>query len=1091
MNFSIPIYVERRDEKYRLRPLFVNEIVVEHRDLDRGLASLTDKVRKELRKLNKKSYHDKLARYSFSPDLEEQHLELKVYLNKQPLQLKLLLVTLRQQGCRLVYVPALEDLYFDLAKNEDLRERAQAVLAEYFHTLAKEQKESKPLPEFSKHASLMQIDLNIGLTKVAPLPKESERERFFFLGSREEMSGEEELEQVGRCLDWDYPDGLSRAFLREAELEELERALNDSRRRPVALIGPMQVGKSALVHEYVYRRVKERGRVQKERQVWNLSPQRLISGMSYVGQWEERVLAILKEARKRKHVLYFDEFLGLYQAGVSASSDLNVANVMRPHIEQREVTLLAEMTPENFRILQEQDRSFADLFYLIHVKEPSLEQNLKILMRLIRELEGLHRCEFHPEALPLIIDLQRRYARQAAFPGKAARFLEELAVKHQKKKIHSETVLDDFHLTSGLSLALLDDRISLTRSEVFDALKQQVIGQQEALAAMADTVSIAKARLNDPTRPLASLLFLGPTGVGKTQCAKALAAYLFGDEKRLLRFDMNEYVEAGAVSRLVGTFRQPEGLLTSTIRHRPFAVILLDEIEKAHPDVFDLLLQVLDDARLTDALGRTADFSNAIIILSSNLGVRDSGSKIGFHEIEAGEMASSFLKAAEDFFRPEFFNRLDRIIPFSSLSAEEIERICRLLLEQVLQREGLVRRKCLLDIDPQVLKHVAREGYQPQLGARALKRAIERRISRPVAAKLAGMNPERPTVISIRQQRQGVAIHAEELQDAPPQQPQKLLDLNKGTRQILSAVEAVLERIDREMDAFRPQQYINPTELSSEQKFYYEVHERMAEIRQARESHILGKGRQPVSFSRIPQKSLKARQSRKRMQRLYGEGPSMQELWSARNMRDYLDSLVPDNTYSQMTQPQLNLLTILQQTVLLQAIVSVGLEGVYQRVMLRVRGLGEGVERKKTFLESYQGELAENLGLHSQCLEDSQLFLEGPLAYRLLSSEAGSHLFTKPHGGFELLCLSVTEIDENDKIPTAVSGPETEQLFPAVLRIYDQEMILDLRSGALLKSDTLSASEHRSLLIGQLPIPEELIDEVPDRPHSDEPNDNI
>lgn len=573
------------------------------------------------------------------------------------------------------------------------------MLTEYFRKSAQEENNKPENTSLKEKAWIMSIDLDVAIRHVVPKPREQDDDKFVILGGCGEVRGDEELETVGRCLDWQYPDGLSRAFLREREIDELRHVLTDGRRRPVALIGPLQVGKTAIIHEHVRRVIQARGGRSRDRQFWNIAPQRLISGMSYIGQWEERILAILKETRKRKHVLYFDEFLGLYQAGVSASSNLNVANVLKPYVEQRDVSILAEMTPEHFQVLQELDRGFADLFHLIHVREPGKHDTQKILIKIIRELEGRHNCEFNPGVLPMVMDLQRRYARHLAFPGKAAGFLEQLAVKYQNETITPQSVLDEFHLKSGLSLAILDDRVSLVRSDVVERLQRMVISQQEAINAMADIVSIAKAKLNDPTRPLASFLFLGPTGVGKTQCAKALATYLFGDQERLLRFDMNEYIDPGAAARLVGTFRQPEGLLTSAIRQSPFSVLLLDEIEKAHPNVFDLLLQVLDDGRLTDALGRTADFTNTIIILTSNLGVREAGSKIGFQDSQADEMAHSFVKAAENFFRPEFFNRLDRIVPFKPLGKNAIEAICALLIEQVLKREGCyAENACLISI---------------------------------------------------------------------------------------------------------------------------------------------------------------------------------------------------------------------------------------------------------------------------------------------------------------------------------------------------------------------------------------------------------
>lgn len=329
---------------------------------------------------------------------------------------------------------------------------------------------------------------------------------------------------------------------------------------------------------------------------------------------------------------------------MTSQSTLSVAALLKTVPERRHVRVIGEMTPEAFRVLREKDRSFADAFHVIRISELSADDNLRVLFSEQRRLETRHRCRFSIESLPAVIDLQRRYARDVAFPGKAANFLKRLAVRIEGEAqpdassdkagtpavISRERVLDAFHQQTGLPRSFLDQQQTLASDHVAQKPRERFVGQPDAVKAAVEIIAIARARLNDPTRPIASLLLLGPTGVGKTEFAKSLAAYLFGHADRLLRFDMNEYVSPNAVPQLVGTFAQPEGLLTAAVRRQPFAMILFDEIEKGHPDVFDLLLQVLGEGRLTDARGRTTDFSNTIIVLTSNLGTQRSESGLGF-----------------------------------------------------------------------------------------------------------------------------------------------------------------------------------------------------------------------------------------------------------------------------------------------------------------------------------------------------------------------------------------------------------------------------------------------------------------------------
>lgn len=832
MNVTIPIYVEHHLNRYTIKPLFLDGPTEQHEKLERAIHLLSSRLREILRDLGNYARHDELAQYTFSPNWTYDRIEVRIELRKRIARCKFLFVLFREFDRRIAFSPTLPEVWFEVQRGEDLSVRATEVLTRHFRELEKDDIEQYTKPEnwmLKGTAWISSVDLDIYPQQIIQDP---DKQKFAFLGSLEQMHGEQELFRVGRCLDQLYPDDLDRALMRDQEVDELMRLLSAKDKRPILILGPPLIGKTTLIHECVWRRVDRRNERHRIREcVWLLSPQRLISGMSYVGQWQERLLAILKETQKKKHVLYFDDFLGLYSAGKSASSDLTVAHVLKPYVEQRKLRIVTEMTPDAFRVLREQDRGFADLFHVIHVSSPTEEENLRILISVARQLEAQHECELHIDTLPAVLDVQRRYARQVSFPGKAAVFLRRLAVKHRRGFVDQESVLQEFHAQSGLSMFVLNGRDKLQREDVVKQLSRRLIGQKRALEAAADVICIAKARLNDPDRPLASFLFLGPTGVGKTQCAKVIAHYLFGDEERLIRLDMNEYLEMGSAARLVGTFSNPEGLLTSAVQRQPFSVILLDEIEKAHPEVFDVLLQVLGEGRLTDALGRTADFGNTIIILTSNLGVRQASMSFGFRNEEDHDL-SIYEKAAEQFFRPEFFNRLDRIVPFERLSRDEIAQIARILMEGFLQREGLLRRKCILRVEEEALESVIDSGFDPILGARALKRSLEKQLTQPIANQLAAGMPETMTVVRVLPGPETLQVHLQTLEQTESVKNNSLsVDLSQPM-EVVRLIRKSVHEMESKLAPLKPQGEITVDALEGEHYSYYVVQEQLREVRE-------------------------------------------------------------------------------------------------------------------------------------------------------------------------------------------------------------------------------------------------------------------
>ena len=839
MVVSIPVYVEaaERDDqltRHRCRPLFFDGPETRGPYLGGAMAELTRDLGDVLRESGREPRHEELAAKVFSPPVETRQLRFSVDLRQHIVKCRFLFVSFAALGRVVAFTPSVPDLWFEVAPGESLGATAERAVAAHFERLVKREGWTfARLDALSLRGRAWVTTVDVRFAARQP-PRQETPDLLAALFRDEPVHGDVELDRCGRSLDRLYPAALDRPLHRDAEIARLDRLLAAADRRPVALVGPRMVGKTAIVHGAVRRREKRRRQREEGRRVWLLSPQRLISGMTAVGQWEQRLLAILEEATSRDHVLYFDDLLGLYRAGASAQSDLTVADVLRAHVQRRAVRVLAEMTPETFRAFAERDRGLADQFHVLRLEPLPAAETRRVLLDARRRLEIRHRCSFEPDVLPAVMDVQRRYVRDAEFPGKGAAFLNQLALTHRRATVTRDSVHEQFHEQTGLALALLDGRRKLPRADILGALRRRVVGQDAALEAMTDVVSLAKARLNAPDRPLATLLFMGPTGVGKTECAKALAAFLFGRDEHLVRLDMNEFGSPAAASRLVGTFFEPEGLLTAPVRQQPFCVVLLDEIEKAHPEVFDMLLQVMGEGRLTDAVGRTTDFGSAIVIMTSNLGTREVAGRIGFGGGEE-ERQRAFVGAAEAFFRPEFVNRIDRMVPFRQLGRDEMRGIAERLFEEVVGREGLVRRRCALNVDPRALDLVVDKGYQPHLGARALKRVIERQLVQPVSARLSALKPDLPVLVEVRAARDRIVTRVSALAEVEPV-PVPRERAHAAPEEVLGRIEAALARVVDAIRGDRPRGEIRPDALTPAQHDYLDVSALVARLREDLES---------------------------------------------------------------------------------------------------------------------------------------------------------------------------------------------------------------------------------------------------------------
>ncbi|WP_437814253.1 AAA family ATPase [Sorangium sp. So ce1078] len=534
---------------------------------------------------------------------------------------------------------------------------------------------------------------------------------------------------------------------RDAELARLAALLDGEPRLGVLLVGPEHAGKTAIMQAYVARQT---------RLVYATSGAQLVAGMSGLGQWQERIHGVMEAADALDAVLYFESLDDLL-AERAEGGHVDLAGAMRPYLDEGRVRVVCELRDDRLDALEGRHWAFFAGLSRIRVEPLSAADTRKALAERAerdRRVEP-HRPAVAGDALTALVDLAERYLPYSAFPGKAVRLYEDLRTVHERERtaqgepvtLGRSDLYELFSMRTGMPAFLLRDDLPLRAGRVARDLGASVVGQERAVRALAETIAVVKAGLSPPDKPLATFLFVGPTGVGKTELARALAGLLFGSPDRLSRFDMSEFSSEGAADRLIRGTDGAGGLLTQRVREQPFCVLLLDEIEKAHRAVFDLLLQVLGEGRLSDARGRTAYFHNAIVIMTSNLGAAERRAQAGFAgergaappEERAAQDEAHYQRVVAGAFRQEFVNRIDRVVPFRALTGEELSEVARLTTQRLSQRRGLAEAGVALEVSPRALARLAEDGHAPAYGARALRRHVEEHLAAPLARLLAGL----------------------------------------------------------------------------------------------------------------------------------------------------------------------------------------------------------------------------------------------------------------------------------------------------------------------------------------------------------------
>ena len=553
-------------------------------------------------------------------------------------------------------------------------------------------------------------------------------------------------------------------YEREADVEDLARRLGRER-ASVLLVGEPGVGKTAVLAEAARRlelaRAESEG-VPRRARFWLTSGHRLVAGMRYLGQWEERCEAAVAEVQGIDGVLCVENLRELVHAG-GAVPGAGIGAFLVPYLRAGELRLVAEATPAELDACRRVLPELVELLQVVRLEELDAARAQAALGALVAAREGARGPRVEPEVPGTVYRLFRRFRPYEVFPGRAAEFVNELWTRARTQgvaRVGPPEVLARFGERTGLPEVFLRDDLPLPREEVEAALRARVVGQEAAVQAVARRVLAFKAGLNDPGRPLGVLLLCGPTGVGKTQLARTLARFVFGageDARRLIRLDMSEYATPGSAARLT---LGPDGGPSETIakvRRQPFVVLLLDEIEKAAPEVFDVLLTVLDEGRLVDSDGRVAVFRSAFVLMTSNLGA-GSDAAIGF----GGEGRPAYAKHVRDFFRPEFVNRIDEVVVFDALTPEAVRAVAALELAELAGREGFAARGLRLAWSEAVLDLVAREGFERLYGARPLQRAVERLVATPLAHLLVARPELRDRELTLEVEGGVVRVAGEE-----------------------------------------------------------------------------------------------------------------------------------------------------------------------------------------------------------------------------------------------------------------------------------------------------------------------------------------
>ena len=581
------------------------------------------------------------------------------------------------------------------------------------------------------------------------------------------------LDKYGRDLTRLAEEGkLDPVVGRDVEIERVVQILSRRKKNNPILIGEPGVGKSAIVEGLALRIKNETAGALHGKRIVTLDLASMVAGTTYRGQFEERMKNVIAELREHPEVILFiDEIHTIIGAG-NASGSLDAANILKPALARGEVQCIGATTTAEYAKSIEKDGALERRFQKVQIRPTTGDETFDILTHLSEHYAHYHNVIYTREVLKACVGLSERYLTDRAFPDKAIDVMDEVGARSHALQPSTEALMPAYTITTedvagvvSMMSGVPVQRVATAENErlrtMGEVLRRRIIGQDKAVDTVVKAIQRSRLGLRDPKRPIGTFFFLGQTGVGKTYLAQCLAEEMFGSKDAIIRFDMSEYLEKHAVSLLVGAppgyvGHEDGGKLTEAVRRKPYSIVLFDEIEKAHPDIFNILLQVLDEGRLTDRQGHSVDFRNTIIVLTSNVGTRqlqEFGSGVGFNtgSMDQKETNKMLLKALQKQFPPEFVNRIDNVVTFEPLSKDTIGQIVRIeigLLQQRLKTQGHQ-----LNVTPEVIGQIVEKSFDTKNGARPVKRAVQTYLEDPLTdILLRKPNQKRITIKNITQQ---------------------------------------------------------------------------------------------------------------------------------------------------------------------------------------------------------------------------------------------------------------------------------------------------------------------------------------------------